>query len=102
VRASLHGLLLKTRGFMITERLRNKSESIDGWRILYKAALFEADRQKLPSRVAEAERALMLRARELFAISSVRTKEWHAVHKGLYALRALRDCLKLNKSQPAA
>jgi hypothetical protein len=87
---------------MIIERLRTESEGTDGWRHLYKAALFEADRRKLPSRLAEAERALMLRARELFAISSVRTEEWHAVHKGLYALWALRGCLKQNTSQPAA
>jgi hypothetical protein len=87
---------------MIIERLRTESVGTDGWRHLYKAALFEADRRKLPSRLAEAERALMLRARELFAVSSVRTEEWHAVHIGLYALRALRGCLKQNTSQPAA
>jgi hypothetical protein len=87
---------------MIKEKLRTESVGTDGWRHLYKAALFEADRRKLPSRLAEAERALMLRAREPFAISSVRTEEWHAVHKGLYALRALRGCLKQNTSQSAA
>ena len=87
---------------MIIERLRTESGGTDGWRHLYKAAPFEADRQKLPSRLAEAERALMLRARELFAISSVRTEEWYAVHKGLDSLLALRNCLKLNTSQPAA
>ncbi len=86
---------------MIIERLRTESVGTDAWRDLYKAALFEADRRKLPSRLAEAERALMLRSRELFAISSVRTEEWHAVHKGLYALRALRGFLKLNTSAPA-
>ena len=87
---------------MSTESLRNESVATHGWRELYKAALFEADRQELPSRLADAEKVLMLHARELFAISSVRTEECHAVHKGLYALRALRDCLKLNTSQPAA
>jgi len=59
---------------MIIERLRTESVGTDGWLDLYKAALFEADRRKLPSRLAEAERALMLGARELFAICSVRTR----------------------------
>jgi hypothetical protein len=42
------------------------SQSKWGWRQLYLAALFEADRDKLPERIAEAENALVLRARELF------------------------------------
>jgi hypothetical protein len=36
------------------------------WRQLYKAALSEIDKSKLPERIAEAERAVVLRARELF------------------------------------
>jgi len=44
------------------------SESPDGryWRQLYRAALFEINGSKLPERIAEAERAVVLRARELF------------------------------------
>ena len=44
------------------------STSSQRWRELYRAALFEADQQKVPSRIDQAERALILRARELFAI----------------------------------
>ena len=35
------------------------------WHQLYKAALFETDRNKLPQRIAEAEKAIVARAREL-------------------------------------
>ena len=44
------------------------SKSLDrsAWRDLYKAALFEVDKTKLPERIAQAEKALVLRARELF------------------------------------
>jgi len=36
------------------------------WRQLYRAALSEIDKSKLPERIAEAEKAVALRARELF------------------------------------
>ncbi len=65
------------------------------WRELYLAALFETDKRKLPSRIGEAERALHLRSRELFLRSEHRGEEGKALDKGLYALRALRDCLAL-------
>jgi hypothetical protein len=36
------------------------------WRQLYRAALFEIEESKLPARIAEAEKAVVLRARDLF------------------------------------
>jgi hypothetical protein len=36
------------------------------WKDLYQAALFESDLDKLTERIAEAETALVMRARELF------------------------------------
>ncbi len=68
------------------------SEAVQHWRELYLAALFETDRKKILSRIAEAERALLVRARELHAISQLSSEEGKALDKGLYALRALRDC----------
>jgi hypothetical protein len=41
---------------------------------------------------------MMLRARELFTISCRNSEEGRAVDKGLYALRALRNCLELNSA----
>ena len=78
------------------------SMSVHNWRELYIAALFETDMLKLPSRVAEAERAAIVRARELFVISDNRSEEAKAVEKGLYGLRALRNCLKLRTAEPEA
>lgn len=43
-------------------KVRNPSSvsiGVQNWREVYKAALFETDRQKLPSCIAEAEKALI-------------------------------------------
>ena len=87
---------------MTTRNLPSASTSVQDWRELYIAALFETDELKLSSRIAEAERALILRARELFVISDNNSEEGKAVDKGLYALRALRNCLKLKTGEPNA
>ena len=44
----------------------SKSPDSRYWRQLYRAALSEIDKSKLSDRIAEAERAVVLRARELF------------------------------------
>ena len=73
------------------------------WRELYRTALFELDEQRLPSRIAEAERALLLRERELFSTASEDVEEQQAVNDALYALKALRNCMKLmTRKAPAA
>jgi hypothetical protein len=73
------------------------------WRELYKAALFETDRHKLPSRIAEAEKALILRERELFATYGGSSDEGQAVDQALYALRALRRyVVQLKPDEPRA
>ena len=74
------------------------STGSQNWRELYRAALFEIDEKKLPSRIAEAERALVLRERELFPMSSDNIDEALAVNNALYALHALRSCLDENSS----
>ena len=78
------------------------STAINNWRELYQAALFETDQQKLSSRIAKAERALLLRTRELFKTFESSSEEAQALNKGLYALRALRTCLKLKTSETDA
>ena len=47
----------------------HSAETLRSWRGLYKAALFETDESKLPLRIEEARRALVLRSRELFVTS---------------------------------
>lgn len=65
------------------------------WRELYLAALFETDKQKIPSCIATAELAMSQRARELFAASEGGDEERDGLQEALYALRALRHCVEL-------
>ncbi len=67
---------------------------IRGWRDLYSLALFETDKRELPSRIAKAEHALRIRAKELFSAGSDSGEEAQAVDDALYALQALRNCLE--------
>jgi hypothetical protein len=50
---------------MVTRKLSCASNGVQEWHELYVAALFETDQQKLPSRIAEAERALRMSADDL-------------------------------------
>lgn len=60
------------------------------WRELYKAAVFETDKNRMSERIAHAEWALALRARELFHSGSEHLQERQAVDAAIYALHALR------------
>lgn len=64
------------------------------WRNLYIAALFESDKQHLVLRITEAEKAIIERGRELFTAHE-QCEERDALDDALYALRAMRSCLKL-------
>ena len=61
------------------------------WRQQYRAALFEIEESKLPARVAEAERAVVLRARELFQAAGHNGEATEALDHAIYALHALRS-----------
>jgi len=58
------------------------------WRQLYKAALSEIDQSKLPQRIADAEKAVVLRARELFRAAGDNGEETEALDDVMYALRS--------------
>jgi len=64
------------------------------WRELYTAALFETDKGRIPIRIADAEKAIVARARELFSADSDTIEEDQALDDALYALRALQNCLE--------
>ena len=64
------------------------------WPQLYKAGLFELDANKVSDRIAEAETALVTRARELFHSAGDNIEEEQAVDDATYALHALRSALK--------
>ena len=63
------------------------------WKDLYVAALLEGDRDKILLLIAEAERAIVGRARELFHASGDHIQEEQDLDDALYALHALRSCL---------
>jgi len=76
--------------------MRNEVASpsmLQSWRDLYIAALFETDTKRVPTRIAEAEKAIVARARELFSAGSDTIEEDQALDDALYALRALQNCL---------
>ncbi|MGA7684707.1 MAG: hypothetical protein WCC32_13955 [Terriglobales bacterium] len=61
------------------------------WKSLYTAALFEIDGSKLLERIARAEAALIVLARELFHASGDNIEKEEALDDAMYALRALRN-----------
>jgi hypothetical protein len=72
------------------------------WRELYKAALFETDRNKIPNRIDEAQKAIIARARELFGSTTDTIEEDQALDDALYALRALQHCVGPDDAAAAA
>ncbi len=63
------------------------------WRLLYQSALFETDRDKLPQKIADAEKAIVSRMRELFSANGDHIEEDLILDDALYGLRALRTCV---------
>lgn len=63
------------------------------WHTLYNAALFETDRNKVPRRIEEAEKAILARIKELFVTTADHIEEDVVLDDALYALRALRNCV---------
>ena len=68
------------------------------WAQFYKAALFESDTSKVSDRIAEAETALVICARELCDLAGDNIEEEQAVDDAMYALHALRSALKCRAS----
>jgi len=66
------------------------------WKDLYKIALFEVDKARLPERIAQAEEALALRSRELFHVAGDNIEEGEALDDAMYALHALQSTLQDN------
>jgi len=67
------------------------------WRELYQAALFETDRHRLGEKITVAERALVMRGRELFFAEDMDPAEQRAVEQALNSLHALENCLGLKR-----
>jgi hypothetical protein len=71
---------------------RTVSPSPD-WRNLYASALFEDDKSKVAARVAEAELAMLTRAKALVSSSDPNRKEAIELDQSLRMLRLLKTCL---------
>ena len=69
--------------------------SIQSWRELYTAALFETEPERLSGKIADAQNAIVARARELFNAKADTIEEDQALDDALYALRALRTCIEM-------
>jgi len=65
------------------------------------AALFEPDKQRMAQRIAAAEKALVVRARELFQATGDNLEEESAIDDALYALHALEHCTGADARQYA-
>ena len=75
------------------------------WKDLYKAALFEPNKEKIPVRISDAEQRIAARTRELFNSGDQDTLERSALNVARYALVALRSSLawkESDQSQSAA
>jgi hypothetical protein len=59
------------------------------WRALYKTAFSEIGNRKPQERIAEAEKAVVLRVRELFQAADDNGEEEEALEDAMYALHAL-------------
>ena len=61
------------------------------WKVLYAAAMREANKELLPQRVSEAEAAVNARGREIFYGNGTLEEEKEALLDALYTLRAFRS-----------
>jgi hypothetical protein len=68
------------------------------WKQLYESAILELDKKKLPSRIAEARRAIHDRAEEILTSASL--AEHRALNQALSSLRILEEVSA--KDNPAA
>jgi hypothetical protein len=71
---------------------------LGSWRELYIAALSETDQKRVPTRIVDAEKAIVARARELFSAGADTIEEDQALDDALYALRALQNGLAFRAS----
>jgi hypothetical protein len=71
------------------------------WKKLYSAALLENDRSRIPGRIAEAEKEIVKRVRNLFQSPEQSTLETDALEEALHMLQALKECLEIPERMAA-
>jgi hypothetical protein len=89
------GALLKSDGLESSVQ-STQSSAQKSWKDLYVAALLEGNESRIPRLIADAEGAIVERARELFATAGDHIQEEEALDDALYALHALKSCLAIH------
>ena len=72
------------------DSLTSDSNPAQNWRIVYRAAIHERDRTRIPQLICEAEQTVVARERELLH-SPEKFEERDQLEDALYALRAYRS-----------
>ncbi len=72
---------------------RIPSKTASSWHVLYRAALFETDRNRVGERITEAEIAIRNRVKELFVTPADHIEEDLVLEDALYGLHALRNSI---------
>jgi len=85
-------LKLVTHYFMPTTVYASPTP-VPAWHKLYQAALFETEEREVPVRIAEAERAIVQRSRELIDSTTDNIEENEALEDALYGLQALQNSM---------
>jgi hypothetical protein len=84
-------LRLQTPRKKSTMNIGTETTSNKTWGELYRAALFEIDKEKRSQLIADARRALLWRARELFYADKEHFEERQAVNAAIYALHVFQS-----------
>jgi hypothetical protein len=90
------------RIFMTPLKPATSERSLPGeqrWRELYRAALFEKDRTRLPQRIFEARAAITVERRSLLTTGND-IRERQILDNALFSLGALKLCLTIALSSP--
>lgn len=70
-----------------------------GWHMLYHAALFETDHNRVPQRIEPAEKAILRRIKALLVTAGDHIEEDVVLDDALYALRALLKLCPVRSSR---
>jgi hypothetical protein len=72
---------------------RSARDAKQDWEKLYRAAVLECDRSKLPQRIKDAEAAILERSRNLSKLPgrNRNRKEQDAINRALHILRMMRE-----------
>ena len=74
-----------------SSHVRRSHDLKQNWERLYRTAILESDRSKLPERIEVAEAAILGRLRSLGGSPASSARERDVINRALYILRLLRE-----------